>query len=387
MKILLIEDEDEKYQSIASVLAEVLAKTSHLIKRARSFNGAQIELSKLKFDLVIGDLIAPQRDSDSEPIDIGDQLLEVIEHDSGARFSRWIVLSRYENAAAGARSSFAKSGVSVISYDDEGSWKRVLSERIRGISGACVYDFCVVCALSEERSGFGFVENAVVGDRFRARGLDCQEVTIDGFVGLVVVPSRMGLVEAAITSARVVDFFRPKVVAMSGICGGVSSNAGLGDVVLVSQAWNYQSGKIKGGGFSPEPTFVSIPEKVRVVLSQLVESDQYGVSFRRGLVHSDVKTARLLLAPMASGSQVVADSAALDGIAAQHRKVAGIDMEMFGTFSAVSSFYEESAVFFGVKTVVDLADAAKADSLHEYGGIVSARVVSHIIPILLRDLR
>ena len=51
-------------------------------------------------------------------------------------------------------------------------------------------------------------------------------------------------------------------------------------------------------------------------------------------------------------------------------------MEMYSIFRAASQFYDTRAIFFGAKTVVDLADANKSDKYHEYGCIVSARFVS-----------
>ncbi len=64
----------------------------------------------------------------------------------------------------------------------------------------------------------------------------------------------------------------------------------------------------------------------------------------------------------------------MQDIGAQHRKMAGLDMEMYGVYKA-AELSSGNPLFFGAKTVVDLADSAKGDTYHEYGSILSARFV------------
>ena len=80
------------------------------------------------------------------------------------------------------------------------------------------------------------------------------------------------------------------------------------------------------------------------------------------------------MAPMATGSAVIASSERLATIQEQHRKIAAIDMEMYGVLKA-SRLSAVNPIAFGAKTIVDLADSAKGDRYHEYGSILSARFV------------
>lgn len=59
-------------------------------------------------------------------------------------------------------------------------------------------------------------------------------------------------------------------------------------------------------------------------------------------------------------------------------------MEMYSVFRASAQSYDSSAVFFGAKTVVDLADENKSDKYHQYGCILSARFVARSIMELLK---
>lgn len=379
MKILLIEDEDSKAEAILELVREALSARSVTTVRAESFNSALGNLGRAQFDLVIGDLLIPQRDGDDESIDVSDQMVEFIANEPGARFAKWIVVSRFEYLASPARDAFARCGVAVIAFDDSNHWKDLLRERILGLSSAALFDFCIVCALQKERTAYRHVPEGTVGAMFRSNGLDCREYSVGDLQGVIVLAPGMGMIDASITATRALTSFRPKILAMSGICGGKSGTSAIGDLVVASEAWNYQSGKITDGEFSAEPSFIRVPAGLRTIASQMIEDDPCGLEWRSGLGFDELQSSRIIIAPMASGSQVVADAIVLDRIREQHRKVAAIDMEMFGVYAAAQSYYEEAAQFIGAKIVVDLADAKKGDLYHDYGSVVSARFLSSAI--------
>ena len=379
MRILLIEDEDGKAEAILDLIQDALVGRSVTPVRAKSFNGALGELGRAKFDLVIGDLLVPQRDGEGESIDITDQLVEFIENEPGARFAKWIVISRFASVASSARDAFARCGVTVIVFDSSNQWKDVLRERLLGLSNAVLFDFCVICALQKERTAYRNVADGRIGAMFRSNGLDCREYSIGNLRGVIVLAPGMGMIDASITATRALAAFRPKILAMSGICGGKAGASAIGDLIIASEAWNYQSGKIADGEFSAEPTFIRIPSGLRTMASQMIEDDPCGRQWRLDLGFDELQNCKVTIAPMASGSQVVADNSVLDRIREQHRKVAAIDMEMFGVYAAAESFYEEAAQFIGAKVVVDLADAKKGDLYHEYGSVVSAQFLTAAI--------
>jgi adenosylhomocysteine nucleosidase len=172
---------------------------------------------------------------------------------------------------------------------------------------------------------------------------------------------------------------------MSGICGGRKGEVGIGTLIVPEMCWNYQTGKFKNGSLQFEPNSVSIPTNVYTILSQFLANSQAMESLHDGFIADDVFKYGETTQPLVSGSSVLADASAIDEIGLQHRKVAGVDMEMYSIFRASTQFYESSAVFFGAKTVVDLADDKKSDKYHEYGCIVSARFVAGALKKLLID--
>ena len=93
-------------------------------------------------------------------------------------------------------------------------------------------------------------------------------------------------------------------------------------------------------------------------------------------------TGGLTLSPTTSGSAVISNEEAMSQIGTQHRKVAGLDMEMFSILQAASNSIQKP-LFFGAKTVVDLGDTHKDSTLHTPGAALSARFVVDVIERIL----
>ncbi|MBB5722654.1 nucleoside phosphorylase [Loktanella ponticola] len=87
--------------------------------------------------------------------------------------------------------------------------------------------------------------------------------------------------------------------------------------------------------------------------------------------------------PTVSGSAVIASNTKVDEIKEQHRKVGGLDMEVYGLYRA-AALHADNVSCFAAKTVVDLANEDKGDDLHHSGAVFSARFVAKAIPRILR---
>jgi hypothetical protein len=69
-------------------------------------------------------------------------------------------------------------------------------------------------------------------------------------------------------------------------------------------------------------------------------------------------------------------------IGMQHRKWAGLEMEMYALYEAAAQSLCRP-IFFGAKSVVDMGNSAKGDALHNSACILSARFV---IEVMMRFL-
>ena len=84
---------------------------------------------------------------------------------------------------------------------------------------------------------------------------------------------------------------------------------------------------------------------------------------------------RVVIGPVASGSAVLADGEVVHEIKAQHRDLIGIEMEVYGMYSAAYSASQPQPLAFALKAVCDFADPNKGDNHQRYAAYTSANVL------------
>ncbi len=384
MNILLIEDDVNKATLIREFIAAECPEQTVNLKEVTSINDTLVALGQDRFDLIIADLVLPQMRGSPDTQDATLQWCEYIENHVTARLSSWVVMTGYSEVADESRRVFARHGVAVVEYDDSNLWKKVLGGRIKEAFVNPALDFVVVCALEKERIGFNHCGDADVGDILTVAGLDCRQITISGLKGVIVVLTEPGLISSAIATVKAAEIFKPRAIAISGICGGIEGESKLGDLIVPDVSWNYQVGKISAGKLRAELMQTPVPPVSKVKLQQMANK-KLSQKLRDGLFNSELNDREILTPPMVSGSQVVADKAVIGEISSQSRKVGALDMEVAAVFAAAHDFFNGGGIFFAAKTVVDLADESKDDRYHEYGSALAARFTCHALYSLLRE--
>jgi hypothetical protein len=120
-------------------------------------------------------------------------------------------------------------------------------------------------------------------------------------------------------------------------------------------------------------------------LAQLLERSNFLDELEngyKGTVRAPVKS-NPTLGVFATGSAVIASEKRMSHVAIQHRKVNGIDMELYGFHRAVE-LSGQKVISFSSKVVVDNGDKKKADSLQEYGSYISAKFTVEALKVLLQ---
>jgi nucleoside phosphorylase/CheY-like chemotaxis protein len=381
MHLLIIEDNDEKYDDIRSVVESTLAGNNLEITRASFLSEAQRDIYQTKFDLMIVDLMLPKR-AEGNAEDISDEVLELINMSEINRHSNAIAITSFIELRDSCSRSFNEFNISIVSYSStDAGWKDSLVRELNTIENASIFEFAIVCALEKEREAFRY-SNAEVGDRRLIRGLDCLDITISGKKGIVVKPPRMGMTDAAIVTTQLLDAFHPSIICMSGICAGIPGKSEIGDLIIAESCFDYQVGKWTKSGFEYELYQVPIAEDVRGRLSQSLLNDQLNAEIRIDLEFPELLKKEIKFVTHASGSAVVADKAKRDEITAMHRKLASVEMEIYSLYRAASVSVQKP-LFFAIKGVVDDAGASKGDKYHLYGATSSARLVVAALETLL----
>jgi nucleoside phosphorylase len=187
-----------------------------------------------------------------------------------------------------------------------------------------------------------------------------------------------GPVEAGLHIKPLLEEFRPRFAAMTGICAGDKRKVELGDIIVAERAFSYDTGKIILGEdgrqehlhdvdvYRPHPDVLHWVRLFGSSISALADLPPPH-SKRQPKIH---------IAPMASGSAVRADHP-FDDVMIPVRGTVAIDMEGATFYRTATEFPEIRSLL--VKGVCDYADGDKDDSYHEYAAAVSATYLAHFI--------
>ncbi|HFQ7887615.1 MULTISPECIES: nucleoside phosphorylase [Enterobacteriaceae] len=368
MKIMLIEDNKTKREDIKGFLLSKNVADGDIIL-AESMTDFSSNLYH-DIGLFIIDLKLPNYDG-GEALFNGKTILETIKK-SSRQESLLLAISSFPDEFPNLRDLYESHGCILSTYSNKQSWKSTLEHLLIQLKKNITLDFLIFCALKEERDPYITMIN---GKKCNRRGIDFYDIEIGDKKGSVVLLPSMGLVNAAIISGACIDRYKPSIVAMSGICGGFSENAKLGQLLVSKMAYEYQSGKWTDDGFKQEPYQVSTDQNTLTNLGMLIDQDNFLDELENDFGATKPKEATPpMFSVFTSGSAVVASKDLSSNIQNLHRKASGLDMEIFAIHRAAELSINKPLCICA-KTVVDLCDSNKSDDLHVYGSFISARFV------------
>lgn len=371
MKVAVFEDDKDKWSKIRDALIEKGVKEGNIknISTVAEYLGS----SQVEFDLYVIDVRMPGVIG-GDTRDAGLEILQMLDY-SGRRKIPVLAITSFISEIENKISKYQARGCMVFDYNDHESWTSALDIYISQARERGRYDFLIFVAIQSERKPYlGLVTS---GCKQAVRdGLNILEFEHEGKQGGVILCPRMGLVNATATVAKALSYYNPSLVAMSGICAGIGSETKLGQLLVTDIAWEYQSGKWLDEAFEAEPYQTSINEELR---PQLVSMLAEAGLLRRLEAHftGDMRPSAVCvpkLAAFTTGSAVIASKKRIKNVKAQHRKVEGLDMEVFG-FHRAAELSGSKAPVVSAKTVVDVADSQKNDALHAYGCWISAAFI------------
>ncbi|WP_411723509.1 hypothetical protein [Loktanella salsilacus] len=384
MKILIVEDNDEKFDIIQNKIVEKFPWFKVEISRASSVIEYVRLVNAVKYDLQIFDILLPRRRGDDEfdaSIEILDELEATVNSNTKAVALTAMLSPEYETLVR-----FNKKGIPVLSYAaDEPECLDQLIEIIEVLDGSQKVDFVIACALQKEADAFEGFELSLgpwVADvgAFQWRG-----IIVGGLKGVICLFPRVGMTNAALSTSKAIERFRPKLVVTSGICAGVDGECRFLDIIVPESAWDHQVGKITDDGFKQE----LYPEIVDPDIISLLKHEWRKADFKKEM-KSEIRdesegkyNPEVVFGPVASGSVVVASSAVVAKIESQQRKVVGIEMEIAAIFTACT-YSSVKPMFFAAKAVVDFADAAKSDFVHAQASRLAAKYILSMLPLVFQ---
>lgn len=381
MKILILEDEDGKNDEIQSEIHQIIPDAE--IQRERNWYDYARAILSTEFDLILLDLLVPRSGKDNTVEDHHEQLVSTTrDYQSKSFFTPAIVLTRYTEKSEDFVYDLNKVDINVIPFNDHGEWKEALKLKLLAAQPKQKYEFVIVCALDKEIAAFDGLTDTW-GPVKTISGLVCREVQIDAYKGVIVRAHRMGLVAAAVVATMALDHFEPRLICMSGICGGVPGESGIYDLLVTQICHQHDAGKWSNTGFKSEHYDVQLDVDVRNKLIEICSDAGLKEFLLEGLnagkselpdgmerltcnVQTDASTS--------SGSAVIAEDGKTSSLTSGQRKLAGFDMEIYSIFEAARHAANKPA-FFAAKAVVDDGGMNKGDQFHRIGCLLSAKFV------------
>jgi len=396
VSLLLIDDSPEKRARISAYLSHRnpdVQIESHVAGDAAS---ARKLLRARHFDLLVLDIALPLFPNEPPKPTAGLDFLREITFDDDYLAPTFVVgITAYEENFDKLRAEFEKRSWPLY-RSDQGStaWLNSLSALINHIETSATrtaskVDFAIITALYDPEL------TAVLELPWRWSGsmqLDESTMYRQGsfthqdreFTVIATWPQRMGLVVSSALVTKINLVFRPRVIAASGICAGVRGKVSIGDMIMAAEAWTWESGKIvstpRPGSLQPDPHAFSASTSIITLVQDLQGEKAWLEEVRRRWKGDagDIAAPRIIAAPMASGSTVVADRGTVEDILRQSRKTAAIDMEAYAVYAASALGGKPTPLYFCVKSVCDFADEQKNDSYQSYAAYTSAEAVRRI---------
>lgn len=397
IRIILIDDQVDKASAIVAPLKASYGSAVEVVHVSSAVD-ARRRMREHRFDIALIDVNLPESLGDPPSPDSGFDLLDMLKVDNKVNLPDEIVfvtaqeeLQREAVAKANAR------GASLHFYTADGnSWIDMLVGRVGYIISRSkrhrtpAVDVAIITALSAPeldavlKLDFNWVQHIVAGDPTHYY-LGAAKAGARDLKLVAACAPRKGMPMSAALSAKVAQIFRPKVLAMVGICAGVRGKVNLGDIIVADPTWDWGSGKHVQGP-DPLPVFRAAPYQsaLRGDIAAIVQAEcrdsRLCAAVSAGWTHS-VPAGRLAvhIGPMASGASVLAHDGAVAPIVEGHREVIGIEMEAYAVMAAAELCGATPLI---IKSVCDFADSEKSDGWQNYASFTSAAFLAQLLPKL-----
>lgn len=387
ISFLIVDDDPNKCASILAFLKSEGIEDGSIVVSSTAAEARQA-LNERSFDVMLLDVLLPARSGAKPLADVSTDFLRQIVEDQTSPSPSYILGITADPAALDACQQIFQELTSQILHIDptQDEWRRnlhLLITRIRSSIDARKsydYDICFQTALRSPELD-ALLEHLPVkwGEEEQLSvGILCRkgESSIGGRTIRLACAhaSQMGLVAATHLAQVLINEFRPRVLAMSGICGGIDENIQIGDVIVAEKSWDWQNGKWDSSGELRSSADQKDASADLVALARGVENEirSYYNEYK-DKKPSDVP--RLHVGPIVSGSSVVADTSLHEVFKKQHRKLIAVDMECYGVYFSSAMASEPPPKVLCVKSVSDLANQRKGDDYQRFCSYLSAKVL------------
>lgn len=394
MKILIVDDSQDKIREIMKTLLEVDGIQKSMIDYSRETNDALQKTKRIEYDLLVLDLNMPETILDENDENAGasfvDELLGVFAYNKPMEI---VVLSAYDRFEEKFIEDKTHVGFKLLRYDETSlEWKSklqaVVKYRLLYAEQKMLQepiDYAIITAVPVETDAVKKMSSQWTKVKFEDDNLTYYigEITENNLSKKVVTVQcyDMGMVAATVATLNISHHFKPKYIIMVGIAAGIGEH-NLGDIIVPREVWNYSSGKYKivngENAFIPDPKVLSLDDKVLEIIREDHTTEL--AKIKSNWPDKIKDELNLDESPIACGSAVVANKGIVDEMILAHfRKSGALDMESYGMFFASKALCESKPIAICIKSISDFADSDKGDGYQPYAAYTSASFAKYLI--------
>lgn len=407
MRILIADDASQKIGVIKNALKELPEYDSLSIDHVLDLNGARRQLVSEYYDLLILDLNMPLEIGETPDMKAGAEFVdEIMDTEKIKKPIDIIVLSAFDESVQEFKKQVERAGFVIVQYDESTlAWKETLKSRVAYIyllreqreyaPKPPLCDVLLITAVPVETTAILNLEHqwttfTLPGDSTVYRHTIIQSNGGARNIVHVQLPE-MGMTASAAYTTKAVIHLKPMYVIMTGIAGGLEKDANIGDIIVATDVWNYNSGKYIEADNGETTTSELLPDSKHINMDRATMDKLLATDFKNQLVqiknsfngNAPSSPLNVFYGPMACGSAVVASKEVIDLVKSQARKVVGLDMESYGVYLACRDVCYPSVNSIVVKSISDFADRKKDDSRQDYAAYTSTSFSMYLIQNVL----
>ena len=252
------------------------------------------------------------------------------------------------------------------------------------------YDVAIVCALlrpelekvlATGKQPWTALPLEGVGDPTQYRATTFERTKGPPLSVVAAASAQMGMPASAALATKMIQRFRPRLVAMVGIAAGVNRDKqGFGDILAPATTFDYQAGKLSVVDgklhLSPDSNPISIANILRERSSRSGRSRTSASppSARKWPGPKPNTVLKIHVGPLGSGAAVVAANEPVEATKEHWRKLIGIEMEAYGVHHASQVAVNPPPMFLCMKSICDFAGPDKDDRWQDYAAYTAAQL-------------
>jgi nucleoside phosphorylase len=216
-------------------------------------------------------------------------------------------------------------------------------------------------------------------------GVSSETVSGTGFCigqfecwNVAVAEAGPGNTSAAAVTVRACEHYQPKIAIFVGVAGGVKDVA-IGDVVVATKVYGYESGKDKDTGFQARPALFNSAHELEQRARTLSQAEDWQTRLDPQLGHTKPK---VFVGPIAAGEKVVASTEASTAklIREHYSDVLAVEMEGYGFLEGVHiSHPVQGCVIRGISDLLSGKTSADRSGSQERAADAAAGVAFQIL--------